>query len=186
MACSVCSFSRNKFGSTVIDRAGRTMEDASMPSRTQTHVRDVRVFLVRISLSVLAATAVVGNVISAAAFQQREQGPANKPTEGRSKQSQEIKDKAELNSDGSTVKPNPTKLTPEEILAETERKKQLSTSLLEGVLAGAHRITPVEYSLLVQVEAATLLWDSDRDRAHAVLKKAWDGIRALLEEKKSG
>lgn len=162
------------------------MEDDSMPSRTPTSLSYVRVFLVRIILSVLVATALVGNVISAAAFQQRERAPANPHTAARSKQSQEIKDKTEPNSNGSTVKPNSAKPTAEETLAETERKKQLSASLLEGVLAGAHRITPVEYSLLVQVEAATLLWDSDRDRANAVLKKAWDGIRGLLEEKKSG
>src|SRR6185295_4733922 len=134
-----------------------------MPSRTQTHLRGVRVFLLRISLCVLAATALAGNVISAAALQQRERITANQPTEARSKQSQQIKDKAELNSGGSTVKPNSAKLTAEEILAESERRKQLRASLLEGVLAGAHRITPVEYSLLVQVEAATQLWDSDRD-----------------------
>jgi len=156
-----------------------------MPSRTQTHLRGVRVLLVRISLSVLAATPLT-EVISGAAVQQRTQTPAKQPAEARSKQSQEIRDKAELNSAGSTLRPNSAKLTAEEILAEAERKKQLGTSLLEGVLAGAYRITPVEYSLLVQVEAATLLWDSDRDRAHAVLRKAWDGIRALLEEKKSG
>lgn len=156
-----------------------------MPGWTQTHLRDVRVFLVRISLCVLAATALVGNVVSAA-VQQYEKTRANQRTEAHSKQSHETKDRAEVNSDGATVKPNSAKLTAEEILAETERKKQLRTSLLEGVLAGAHRISPVEYSLLVQVEAATLLWDSDRERAQAVLKKAWDGIRALLEEKKSG
>src|SRR6185295_2107902 len=107
-----------------MDRVGRAMEDASMPSRTQTHVRNLRIFLVRISLSVLVATAAVGHVISAAAFQQRERAPASQPPEPRAKHPQEINDQTELNSDGSTVKPNSAKLTAEEILAETERKKQ--------------------------------------------------------------
>lgn len=44
--------------------------------------------------------------------------------------------------------------------------------------------TPVEYGLLTQVEAATLLWESDRDRSLVVLKKAWDRLNELFEEQK--
>jgi hypothetical protein len=153
---------------------------------TESHLRYLRVSLAGISLSVLVATALLAEAISADAIQHRERTTPNQGTETQSKQTGESKNKAELKGEGSSLKPRPSEQGNEETLAATERKKQLMASLLEGVLASAHRITPVEYGLVVKVEAATLLWESDRDRAQAVLKKAWDGMRELLEEKKSG
>src|SRR6266404_4122556 len=50
--------------------------------------------------------------------------------------------------------------------------KELAVSLLEVVQLGADRIKSAEYRILAQVEAATLLWQIDRERAFAILKTA--------------
>jgi len=55
-------------------------------------------------------------------------------------------------------------------------------SLLEGVLLGTERITPIEYNVLTLVEAATLLWQIDQDRALAMLKSACETMRELREK----
>lgn len=119
------------------------------------------------------------------AIQERQRSKANQRAESQSKETGKSNNKTEQKSGGSSLNTDSSKQTDEDLLAAMQRKKQLATSLLEGVLASAHRINPVEYSLLVQVEAATLLWETDRDRSLAVLKKAWDGLRELIGEQKS-
>ena len=66
--------------------------------------------------------------------------------------------------------------------ASVRESKELAMSLLEGVLLGTDRITPVEYNVLTQVEAATLLWQVDQDRALAMLKSACETMRELREK----
>lgn len=66
--------------------------------------------------------------------------------------------------------------------ASSRESKELAMSLLEGVLLGTDRITPVEYNVLTQVEAATLLWQIDQDRALAMLKSACEMMRELREK----
>lgn len=66
--------------------------------------------------------------------------------------------------------------------ASPRERKELALSLLEGVLLGTDRITPVEYNVLTQVEAATLLWQVDQDRALAMLKSACETMRELREK----
>ncbi|MEK6324045.1 MAG: hypothetical protein AABN33_20575 [Acidobacteriota bacterium] len=66
--------------------------------------------------------------------------------------------------------------------ASARASKELAMSLLEGVLLGTDRITPVEYNVLTQVEAATLLWQIDQDRALAMLKSACETMRELREK----
>ena len=50
-------------------------------------------------------------------------------------------------------------------------------SMLEAVLLASDRISPVEYNVLTLVEAATLLWQSDHDRALTMLKGACETMR---------
>lgn len=76
----------------------------------------------------------------------------------------------------------PGKATPTVSLKE---KEQWVETTLANVLASAFRIEPVEYSIWVQVEAASLLWETDRERAHEELKSAWARLRELMGEKNS-
>lgn len=93
--------------------------------------------------------------------------------------------KAEGKRRGSSPEPGIAEPIDERVAAAKQQKKELAMSLLEGVLASAHRITPVEYSLLTQVEAASLLSQFDKDRSLVVLKNAWDALRALMEDQRS-
>ena len=63
-------------------------------------------------------------------------------------------------------------------------KAKLASSLLEDVISSFNKIEPSEYRLLVQVEAATLLWKSDRQRALPILKDSVDSLSAMEVEKK--
>lgn len=65
----------------------------------------------------------------------------------------------------------------------TQEKEQFLRSAVEDILTGADRVNSVEHSILVQVEAATLLWDIDRHRANSVLRGAFEKFRGLLEKK---
>jgi hypothetical protein len=76
------------------------------------------------------------------------------------------------------------KTVPNKIRDEPARRKEEALRLLETVLAGVHRISPVEYALLTQVEAASLLWPLDRERALTIVNKAGDGLRELFEKEK--
>jgi len=63
-----------------------------------------------------------------------------------------------------------------------EDTKKSAMLLLELVLSGSDRITPVEYNILTRVEAATLLWPSDPDRATPMLKAAVELMRQLRDQ----
>jgi hypothetical protein len=63
-------------------------------------------------------------------------------------------------------------------------KKRLAMSLLDGVLVGTDKIEPVEYGILVQVEAATLLWPLDKERSVAILTGAVKTMRGVLSAEK--
>jgi hypothetical protein len=54
--------------------------------------------------------------------------------------------------------------------------------MLEDVLTIASRITPTEYRILAQVEAATLLWQMDNERAMSILKSSSDTMRDLKDK----
>ncbi len=89
------------------------------------------------------------------------------------------------NKEASTKEKNPSPKNMEGATSLSPReKRQQAMSLLEEVLATAYKITPVEYGILTQVEAATLLWQSDKDRALAILKRSVEAMSALLEEAK--
>jgi hypothetical protein len=64
----------------------------------------------------------------------------------------------------------------------SQEKRVEALSLLEDVIAMSDRIAPVEYSALTQVEAATLLWPTDKERSVAMLKKSFGAMRELLEQ----
>lgn len=66
-----------------------------------------------------------------------------------------------------------------------KEKEQLLDSTLGNVSSSAFQIEPVEYSILVQVEAASLLWDKEREQANDELANAWARLRELLSEKKA-
>jgi hypothetical protein len=63
-------------------------------------------------------------------------------------------------------------------------KEKLALSLIDGALAGIDKINPVEYSILVQVEAATLLWRLDKERSISLLKSGVMSLRKLREEER--
>jgi hypothetical protein len=67
-------------------------------------------------------------------------------------------------------------------ISSQEKEKQ-ARLIIESALAASRKISPVEYAILAQVEAATLLWESDRDRAYAEIKNAFDRLRELTPEK---
>lgn len=69
-------------------------------------------------------------------------------------------------------------------ISPQEQKKQQAITLLEGVLANAHRIEPVEYRVLTQVEAGTQLYTFDKERSIALFKSAFKTMRQLLDEEK--
>ncbi|MFY9553792.1 MAG: hypothetical protein WAV20_24595 [Blastocatellia bacterium] len=73
----------------------------------------------------------------------------------------------------------PTDMAP----GSAHQKEQFLRSTVEDVLIGAYRVNSVEHSILVQVEAATLLWDIDRDRANSVLRGVLEKFRGLLHKK---
>jgi hypothetical protein len=70
----------------------------------------------------------------------------------------------------------------EEPSLSPEQKKLQALMVLDGVLASAQRIKPVEYSLLVQVEAATLLWPFDRERSLSILQNSFQALQKLQAE----
>lgn len=86
--------------------------------------------------------------------------------------------------DQESLKSKSAKHINESVSASRERKKELAMSVLERVIASAHRITPDEYGLLIQVEAATQLWQFDKERSLALIKEAWDAMLELLEAQK--
>jgi hypothetical protein len=64
----------------------------------------------------------------------------------------------------------------------SQQKRQMARSIIDGALATAHQVSPVEYGILVQVEAASLLWEVDKETAHYVLLNAWERMLALLKD----
>lgn len=66
--------------------------------------------------------------------------------------------------------------------SSSRKNKESAISMLDGVLLGTDRITPVEYSVLAQVEAATLLWQIDQGRSWTLLKSACETMRDLKEK----
>jgi tetrahydromethanopterin S-methyltransferase subunit F len=70
----------------------------------------------------------------------------------------------------------------EAVAWSAQEKEQFLRSAVEDILIGADRVNSVEHSILVQVEAATLLWEFDRDRANSVLGGAVEKFRGLLEK----
>ncbi len=73
----------------------------------------------------------------------------------------------------------------EELRLSAQQKKMMALSTIDEVLAAAHKITPVEQGVLVQVEAATLLWRFDKDRSFSILASAVESLRKLLDDEKS-
>ena len=62
-----------------------------------------------------------------------------------------------------------------------QQKRQSARSIIEAPRR-LIKSAQVEYSILVQVEAATLLWEVDREAAHPVLLNAWERLVSLLKE----
>jgi hypothetical protein len=68
--------------------------------------------------------------------------------------------------------------------ASPAEKKRLAMSLLYRALAIADKIDPVEYSILVQVEAATMLWQINNEQPVSLLDRAVKTLRVLLDEER--
>lgn len=97
------------------------------------------------------------------------------------------KPQAKIAGEGAAEKKNPSARQPNkagEATFSPKAKKQQAMLLIEEVLAGTHKITPTEYGILAQVEAATLLWRYDHDRDLSILKDSVEAMNALLEETK--
>lgn len=82
-----------------------------------------------------------------------------------------------------SAEPNSKPDTPGNVALD--QKKQQGLDLLEGVLSRSRRITPIDYRILTDVEAATILWSLDRDRSISILKDSITLMRALAEKKDS-
>jgi hypothetical protein len=78
-------------------------------------------------------------------------------------------------------KPKSLKDPNEEAANSAQEKEHLARSLVEGVLVGTHKSKPAEYGILAQVEAATLLWQFDRERTLSILKSSLEAVQALID-----
>ena len=56
---------------------------------------------------------------------------------------------------------------------------------VEMILASAYRLEPVEHRIIVETEAASLIWDLDKARALSVLTGVFDRVRALQRDRSS-
>ncbi|HKQ05378.1 MAG TPA: hypothetical protein VJ464_09615 [Blastocatellia bacterium] len=80
-------------------------------------------------------------------------------------------------------KKSPPKPVAESRLTGLERKwAQQARTLLDGVLATAYRVEPIEWRCLVEVEAGTLLWPDDKERATSIFKSAIAAMREQLKK----
>ena len=79
--------------------------------------------------------------------------------------------KSELSSETDSFAPQP------------DPKRQQAMSLLEDVLIRTHRISPIEYRILVEVEAGTIVWQFDKDRSLSILKNAIGVMREFFDSK---
>ncbi len=68
--------------------------------------------------------------------------------------------------------------------ASPAKKKLLAISLLDEALANTDKINPVEYGTLVQVEAAAILWEIDKERSVSLLRSAIKSLRDLMDEER--
>lgn len=98
------------------------------------------------------------------------------------KRSRALEKPQESNKREASIGSGPVNARNKEVSLSPRESNELAMSLLEGVLVGTDRITPVEYKVLTQVEAATLLWRIDQDRALAMLKGACETMRDLREK----
>ena len=65
-----------------------------------------------------------------------------------------------------------------------EEKEQILKSTVANVAGTAFQVEPVEYSILVQVEVAALLWDKEREAASVELTNACSRLREIMVERK--
>lgn len=119
--------------------------------------------------------AIVNNLASQA-------GAPAKPSSGNSGQSGARKTAKEPKKEPKPIdKTAESNTTPAISLKE---KEQLLQETLADVSYTAFMIEPVEYSIIVQVEVASLLWEKERERASEMLTNARTRLRELLTEKK--
>lgn len=155
-----------------------------MSYQPKVHLRYLPVCLTGVILSLwISAPSGVGGFCRES-IQERERPVSPERGNNQSREARERDKKTELKSQGLSLNTNSAGPVNERVSGAQQRKKELAMSLLEGVLLSAHRIAPEECGLLIQMEAATLLWESDRDRSMVVLKKAWDRLNELFEEQK--
>ncbi len=70
-------------------------------------------------------------------------------------------------------------------LKEIQEKKRRALQRLDEVLVNAVYIRPHEYSILSQVEGATLLWKFDNVRSLSILKDAVKAMKGFLQDSKN-
>lgn len=73
----------------------------------------------------------------------------------------------------------------DELRSSAQQKKMTALSLIDEVLATAHKITPIEQGILAQVEAAALLWRFDKDRSFSILRNAMESLKKYIDDEKS-
>lgn len=61
--------------------------------------------------------------------------------------------------------------------------RQQAMSLIEDVLIRTHRISPIEYRILAEVEAGIIVGQFDKDRSLSILKNAIETMRAFFDSK---
>lgn len=69
--------------------------------------------------------------------------------------------------------------------SEMAQKRERAMMLVDSALASSRQISPIEYGVLTEVEAATLLWRVNRERAHSILKGAVSTIRRIMDDQES-
>jgi len=89
-----------------------------------------------------------------------------------------------LGADNSTRRPI-SGVTKTDKRSEMAEKKERAMQLLESALASSRQISPIEYRVLTEVEAATLLWRTNRERAYSILKGAVSTMRRVLDDEES-
>ncbi|MFY9573461.1 MAG: hypothetical protein WAV20_18850, partial [Blastocatellia bacterium] len=146
--------------------------------------RGLKVLVTGMALSLLIALVLEGRASLLPTSQERKP-PASQATTNKQSVEPNKRDEKAEGKDHESLKSKSAKRIDESISASREQKEQLAMSVLERVIASSHRIAPQEYALLIQVEAATQLWQFDKERSLALIKKAWDGLLELLEGQKA-
>ncbi|PYP87807.1 MAG: hypothetical protein DMF61_09185 [Blastocatellia bacterium AA13] len=69
--------------------------------------------------------------------------------------------------------------------SDFDEKERAIRSNLESIFASAYRLESIEFRIIAEIEAASLMWEMDKERAHSVLLGVFDRMRVLQRDDRS-